>query len=205
MAVTVRAFPRFLHIRFLILLGRFACPGSWYLVITDSLYYCYLFSPLSTLQALVMGFVWPHIDACYVKVSESSHPEVGSWGDKLHPKTTPFPIERLQGANRTIVVSSHPSSFLPHHAFSSFSRYLLDFSFLSPFPSPSSVFCISFSHLGTVKPAARVAGEALYAYVKQPAQWETAGMCFGAGLMELGSAGLARSCLQMNRKRMALG
>jgi len=67
------------------------------------------------------------------------------------------------------------------------------------------IFRVSFFRLGTVKPAARVAGGALDAGVEQPVQWAAAGVCFSAGPMELGSAGLALSCLQTNRKSTALG
>lgn len=34
---------------------------------------------------------------------------------------------------------------------------------------------------------------------------ETAGVCFGAGLMELGSADLVLSCLWMNSKKYYIG
>lgn len=208
MVVTVHAFPRFLHVCLLIPLGRFARPGSWYLVFTDSLYYCSLIQSFEHPAGTGDGICLTTHRRLLCKVPESSHPEQGAERDKLHPKTTPFSApnrERLQGANWTVVISNHPSSFLPHHAFSSFSRYLFDFSFLSPFPPPSFIFCMSFSHLGTVKRAAGVAGEALNAYVKQPVQWGAAGLCFGAGLVGLGSAGLALGWLQMNRKSTALG
>lgn len=103
------------------------------------------FSPVSTLQAPVMGFVWLPTDACYVRCLSHLIPKQGAERDKLHPKTTPFSasnIERLQGASWTIVLSSGPPSFLPHNAFSFFSRYLFDFSFLAPFSPPSFLFCI---------------------------------------------------------------
>lgn len=160
------------------------------------------FIPLSTLQVLVMGFVWLHIDACYVRYLSHLILKQGAERDELHLKTTLFSasnIERLQGANWAIVLSSCPSSFLPHNAFSFFSRYLFGFfPFYHPFPLLS--FTV-YSHLGTVKPAVQVAGEILYACIKHSAQWETAGMYFGAGLMDLGSSGWTLSCLLSEEKK----
>lgn len=141
-------------------------------------------SALNTLQALVMGFAWPHIDACSVRCLSHIILKLGSEREKLHPKTTPFSalnIETLQGAKWTIVFSSHPSSFLPPPCIFFFcqmcTRFLLFITLSSPF-----ILCISFSHLGTEEPAVGVAGKALCAWVKQPARWEHTGMCFGAGL-----------------------
>lgn len=69
----------------------------------------------------------------------------------------------------------------------------------------SFIFCISFPPLGAVKSAAQMAGEALDVSVEYPAWWETAGTYFGVGLVELGSTGLALSCLWVNRKSTASG
>lgn len=68
-----------------------------------------------------------------------------------------------------------------------------DFYFLPPFAHSSFMFRMSFSALGAVESAAQVAGQALDASVKQPAGWESSGACFGVGLVELGSTGLALS------------
>lgn len=46
-----------------------------------------------------------------------------------------------------------------------------------------------------------MAGEALDVSVEHPARWETAGTYFGVGLVELGSTGLALSCLWLNEEK----
>lgn len=140
-------------------------PGIWWLQTVCITVHS--FSHLSTLQVLVMEFVWPHRVTCYIKCLSHLILKQGAERNKLHAKTIPFSVltvKRLLGANWTTAISKHPSSFLPHHAFSSFSSYLLGFSFLSSF-SPS-LFHFLYIFLGIVKPAARVALEALYAHIK---------------------------------------
>lgn len=72
------AFPRFLHICLLILLGGFTCPGSWYLVITDGLYYCSLIQSFEHSAGTGDGICLTTHSRLLHKVSESSHPEIGS-------------------------------------------------------------------------------------------------------------------------------
>lgn len=85
-----------------------------------------------------------------------------------------------------------------------FSGAYLVFTFYHLFPFLFH-FLYSFSPIGTVKSAAQVAGEPLDVSVEYPSWWETAGLYFSVGLVELGSTGLALSCLWLNRKSTASG
>lgn len=208
--VTVDVLPGSFHLCLLILLGIFAWDvlfnvqdsGIWFILQTV---YITVHSARSQKHLAGTGDGICLHRCLLCKVSESSGSGQLREVSFIVKPLPLLPNVETQGVNQTIVISPDPSSFSPIMHFLLLFRYLFGFYFLPPFSYSSFILYKSFLPSGTVKSAAQGAGEALDVSVEHPVQWETAGVYFVVGLVELGSTDLALSCLWLNRKSSASG